>query len=115
MGRHSTVELFVFSSDYLLLILKILSTFYCKTSCLNEEVNCTEPAPSVSIPWLIHNPDPSGSVVAANTIKLPSQIRQNKLERFSYEFCQVRLTFRIKLPLRAGLYYDDNRSKIVRF
>jgi hypothetical protein len=22
-----------------------------KTSCLNEEVNCTEPSPSVSVPW----------------------------------------------------------------
>ncbi len=24
-----------------------------KTSYLNEEVNCTEPSPSVSIPWLV--------------------------------------------------------------
>jgi hypothetical protein len=31
------------------LILKIIFTFY-KTSYLNEEVNCTEPSPSVSVP-----------------------------------------------------------------
>jgi hypothetical protein len=30
--------------------LKILFTFLTKTSFLNEEVNCTEPSPSVSIP-----------------------------------------------------------------
>jgi hypothetical protein len=29
--------------------------FY-KTSYLNEEVNCTEPSPSVSIPWLFSRP-----------------------------------------------------------
>jgi hypothetical protein len=30
--------------------LKILFSFFTKTSYLNEEVNCTEPSPSVSIP-----------------------------------------------------------------
>jgi hypothetical protein len=40
-------------SDKLLLILKILFTFFTKqASYLNEEVNCTEPFPSVSIPCL---------------------------------------------------------------
>jgi hypothetical protein len=35
----------------LLFILKILLTFY-KISYLNEEINCTGPSPSVSIPCL---------------------------------------------------------------
>ncbi len=26
--------------------------FFCKMSYLNEEVNCTKPSPSVSVPWL---------------------------------------------------------------
>jgi hypothetical protein len=37
--------------DLLIFILKILFTFL-QTSYLNEEVNCTEPSPSVSVPWL---------------------------------------------------------------
>ncbi len=53
-GRLSTVNLLVLTSLYKLLfynenILYIL--FFHKTSYLNEEVNCTEPSPSVSIPW----------------------------------------------------------------
>jgi hypothetical protein len=31
--------------------LKILFFLFYKTSYYNEEVNCTEPFPSVSIPW----------------------------------------------------------------
>ncbi len=48
--RVSTVDLLVLTRfDQLLFILKMLYTFY-KTSCLNEEVNCTESSPSASIP-----------------------------------------------------------------
>jgi hypothetical protein len=50
-GRLNTVGLLVLASfDQLLFVLKILVTFFYKTTYLNEEVNCTEP---VSIPWLI--------------------------------------------------------------
>jgi hypothetical protein len=38
------------SLDQLLFILKIIFTFFHKTSYLNEELNCTEPFLSVSIP-----------------------------------------------------------------
>jgi len=49
-GRISTVGLHVLtSSDQLLLIPQKYFLFY-KTSCLNEEINCTEPSPSVSVP-----------------------------------------------------------------
>jgi hypothetical protein len=34
-------------------ILKILLNLFHKTSYLKKEVNCTEPYPSVSIPWTI--------------------------------------------------------------
>ncbi len=52
-GRLSTFCLFVLSSlDQLIFILKIYLHFY-KTSYLNEEVNCTEFSPSVSVPWVI--------------------------------------------------------------
>jgi len=51
-GRLSTVDLLVLTSlDKLLFILKYYFPFY-KTSYLNEEVNCTEPSPSVSVPLL---------------------------------------------------------------
>jgi hypothetical protein len=36
--------------DQLLFVLKISSTCFYKTIYFNEEVNCTEPSPSVSIP-----------------------------------------------------------------
>ncbi len=50
-GRLSTVDLLVLSSlDQLLFLWKYYLPFY-KTSCPNEEVNCSEPFPSVSIPW----------------------------------------------------------------
>jgi hypothetical protein len=50
-GRLSTVDLLVLTSlDQLLLIVDIIYLLY-KTSYFNEEVNCTEPSPSVSIPW----------------------------------------------------------------
>jgi len=46
------VELLVLSSlDQLLFILTILLSSFTK-SYLIEEVNCTEPSPLVSIPWL---------------------------------------------------------------
>ncbi len=49
-GRLSTVDLLVLTSlDKLLLKLKTLFTSY-KMSWINEEVNCTEPSPSVCIP-----------------------------------------------------------------
>jgi hypothetical protein len=43
--------------DQLLLIQQTLFTFY-KTSYLNEEVNRTEPSPSVSVPCLEPNTQP---------------------------------------------------------
>ncbi len=44
-GRLNTVDLLVLTSlEHLLLIVKILLSFY-KTSYHNEEVNCTEPSP----------------------------------------------------------------------
>jgi hypothetical protein len=46
----STVDFLVLSSsDQLILRLKILFTFVTKQVTLNEEVNCTEPSPSVSV------------------------------------------------------------------
>jgi hypothetical protein len=49
-GRLSKVDLLVLASlDQLLLILKILFTWF-KTSYHNEEVNCTDSPPSVSFP-----------------------------------------------------------------
>ena len=48
----STVALLALTSlDEFIFILKIYVAFFYKTSYLNEEVNCTEPSPSVSIPW----------------------------------------------------------------
>ncbi len=56
-GRLSTVDLLVLTSLVQhLFILKVLRTFY-KTTYLNEEVNCTEPPPSVSIPCLVTRVD----------------------------------------------------------
>jgi hypothetical protein len=49
--RFNTVGLLVLTSlDQLLFTLKILFSFFYKTSYLNEEVNCTELFPSVSVP-----------------------------------------------------------------
>ncbi len=54
-GRFSTVDLPVVTSlDQWLMIIQTLSTFY-KTSCLNEEVNCTKPFLWAGGPWLSHN------------------------------------------------------------
>jgi hypothetical protein len=51
-GRLSTVDLLVLTSlDQLLFYWKYL-TFFQKTSYPNQEVNGTEPSPSVSIPWI---------------------------------------------------------------
>jgi hypothetical protein len=48
-GRISMVDLLVItSSDKLFFILKL---YFYKTACLNEKVKCTEPSPSVRIPW----------------------------------------------------------------
>jgi hypothetical protein len=47
-GRLSTVDLT--SLDQLVFILKILFSFFYKTSYLNEEVNSAEPSSLVSIP-----------------------------------------------------------------
>jgi hypothetical protein len=53
MGRLSAVDLLVLTSlDQLLLTLAILFTFLNKTIYLNEEVNCSKPSPSVSVPWI---------------------------------------------------------------
>ncbi len=52
-GRLSTVDLLVLMSlDQLIFKLKILLTFFYKTSYLNEEVICTELTPSVNITCL---------------------------------------------------------------
>jgi len=49
-GTLSTVDLLVLTNlDQLLLIMQALFIFN-KTSCLNEEVKCTEISPSVSVP-----------------------------------------------------------------
>ncbi len=50
-GRLSTVDLLVLTSlDQLLFAVMIFFYLCYKTSYLNEEVNCTEPSPSVSVP-----------------------------------------------------------------
>ncbi len=50
-GRLSMVDLLSLTrSDQLLLYWRIFFTLFDKTSCLNEEVKCTEPSPSVNIP-----------------------------------------------------------------
>ncbi len=50
-GKASTVDLLVLTGlDQLPLKLQILLLSY-TTSFLNEEVNRTEPSPSVSVPW----------------------------------------------------------------
>jgi hypothetical protein len=49
--RVSTVDLLVLTSLDQLLFWKYFSPYY-KTSYLNEEVDCTEPSPSLSVPRL---------------------------------------------------------------
>ncbi len=44
------VDLVQTSSDKLLFILKLYFFIFTK-QYLNEEVNCTEPSPSVKVPW----------------------------------------------------------------
>ncbi len=54
----STADLLVLTGlDKLLLIQQTLFTFFNETSYLSEEVNRTEPSPSVSVPWFMlhHN------------------------------------------------------------
>jgi len=52
-GRLNTVDLGVLTSlDQPLLIQQTFLLNY-KVSYLKEEVNCTEPSPSVSVPWVI--------------------------------------------------------------
>jgi hypothetical protein len=49
----STPDLLVQTSlDQLVFIIKLLFDFVYKTRYLNEEVNCTEPPPSVSVPCI---------------------------------------------------------------
>jgi hypothetical protein len=48
MERLSTVDLLLLTSLYQVLL--ILSTFL--QYKLNEEVNCTEPSPSLRVPWI---------------------------------------------------------------
>ncbi len=53
-GPLSTTDLLLLTSlDQPLVILQTLFTFFYKTRYLNEEVNCTEPSPLVSIPWFV--------------------------------------------------------------
>jgi hypothetical protein len=52
-GRLSTFDLPVLNSlDWFIYILNISFAFFYKTSHLKEEVKCTEPSPSVSVPCL---------------------------------------------------------------
>ncbi len=46
-GRISTTDLIVLTSSDQLLLKLICFVFFYKTSCLNEEVNCTDPSHSV--------------------------------------------------------------------
>jgi len=58
-----TVDLLVLTGlDLLLFILKILFNFFCKTSYLNEEINCTDSSPSVSGPWSLFTTTIKGTV-----------------------------------------------------
>jgi hypothetical protein len=51
MGRLRTVDLLVLTSfDHPILIMQTISTFF--TKYLNEEVNSTEPSPSVRVPCI---------------------------------------------------------------
>jgi hypothetical protein len=51
--KVSTADPLVQSSlEQQFLIQKIYIDFFYKTSYLYEEVNCTEPSPSVRVPWL---------------------------------------------------------------
>jgi hypothetical protein len=51
----STVDLLVLTSlDHLLFIVKLYFFLFYKTTYLNEEVNRTEPSPSVRVPWICH-------------------------------------------------------------
>jgi len=45
------VNLVQTSSDQLLFILKLYIFFIFAKQYLNEEVHCTEPSPSVKVPW----------------------------------------------------------------
>jgi hypothetical protein len=51
MGKLNTVDLLVPTSlDKLLFVIETIIYLGCQTSYLNEEVNCTDPSPSVSVP-----------------------------------------------------------------
>ncbi len=51
--RPSTVDLLVLTGlDQLLFYIEGINYLCYQTSDLNEEVNCTEPSPSVSVPWV---------------------------------------------------------------
>jgi hypothetical protein len=51
-GILSTIDLLALISLDDLLFFENFIYLFTKTSYLNEEVNCTDPSPSVSIPWL---------------------------------------------------------------
>jgi hypothetical protein len=51
----STVDLLVLPNlDQLLFKLKLYFSFFYKTTYLNEEVKCTDPFPSLRLPWLVY-------------------------------------------------------------
>ncbi len=51
-GRISTIDLLVLTNlDQLLSILKLYFSVFTHQPIFNEEVNCTEPSPSVRVPW----------------------------------------------------------------
>ena len=54
-----------------------------KTSCLNEEVNCTEPSTSVSVPW------PYPSKAGAN--QLPFSLKPQKLDQRYIIYSRLRI------------------------
>jgi len=81
--RLGTVELFVLNIlDQLIFKLKILFNIYIcySTSYLNEEVNCTEPSPSVRLPLLIVLTIDFGEILNYNTVSLALSIIKDNLK-----------------------------------
>jgi len=88
-GRLSTVDLLARTSlDQLLWILIVLFIYF-KTSFLNEEVNCTEPSPTVSIPWTLTLAEfaESGKIISfGGKFKMTQQFQGSKGEADPWRF-----------------------------
>ncbi len=75
-GRLSAVDLLVLTSlDQLFIYIENIINLFYKTSYLNEEVNCTEPFPLVSIPWILSCAYASGAPFKKWFQALPTNIR----------------------------------------